>query len=164
MNAHQAEYRITTLCRVLEVSRSGYYAWLGREPSARVRANAVLLEKIQEIHSETDGTYGAPRMHMELSEGDTPASLNRVARVMKQAGIQEFNIRGFQVRDLRHRLSHVSGPQISRRVKRLRMHRLVKKVRGTYRYYPTRLGRRVIGAALRLREFCSLPALAAQPA
>ena len=76
------------MCRVLEVSRSGYYAWLGREPSARAQANAVLLERIQEIHSESDGTYGAPRMHAELSEGDTPASLNRVARVMKEAGIQ----------------------------------------------------------------------------
>jgi putative transposase len=88
VNAHQADYRITTMCRVLEVSRSGYYAWLGREPSVRAQANAVLLEKIQEIHEESDGTYGAPRMRAELSEGDTPASLNRVARVMKQAGIQ----------------------------------------------------------------------------
>lgn len=88
MNANQAVYRIATMCRVLEVSRSGYYAWLGREPSARAQANAVLLEKIQEIHKESDGTYGAPRMHMELSEGDTPASLNRVALVMRQASIQ----------------------------------------------------------------------------
>jgi hypothetical protein len=71
---------------------------------------------------------------------------------------------GFQVRDLRHRLPHFSGPQLARMVKRLRMHRLVKKLRGTYRYYPTRLGRRVIAAALRLGEFCILPALAAQPA
>ena len=76
----------------------------------------------------------------------------------------EFNIRGFQVRDLRRVLSHLSGPQLSRMVKRLRMHRLVKKVRGTYRYYPTRLGRRVIAAALSVREFYILPALAAQPA
>jgi len=76
----------------------------------------------------------------------------------------EFNIRGFQVRDLRRVLSHLSGPQLSRMVKRLRMHRLVKKVRGTYRYYPTQLGRRVIAAALSVREFYILPALAAQPA
>lgn len=88
MKANQADYRIATMCRVLEVSRSGYYAWLDREPSARAQANAVLLEKIQEIHKDSDGTYGAPRMHMELSEGDTPASLNRVARVMKQGSIQ----------------------------------------------------------------------------
>ena len=76
----------------------------------------------------------------------------------------EFNIRGFQVRDLRRILTHLSGSQLSRMVKRLRMHRLVKKVRGTYRYYPTRLGRRVIAAALKLRELCIIPALATQPA
>jgi putative transposase len=88
VKAHQACYRIATMCRVLDVSRSGYYAWLGRGPSQRAQANALLLEKIQEIHEESDGTYGAPRMHAELPDHDLPASLNRVARVMKQAGIQ----------------------------------------------------------------------------
>ena len=76
----------------------------------------------------------------------------------------EFNIRGFQVRDLRHLLPHLTSPQLSRLVKRARMHRLVKKVHGTYRYYPTRLGRRVIAAALRLREDIVIPALAGLPA
>jgi hypothetical protein len=72
----------------------------------------------------------------------------------------EFNIRGFQVRDLRRVLPHLSSSQISRMIKRLRMHRLLKKVRGTYRYYLTRPGRRVIAAALQLREACIIPALA----
>ncbi|EFK97269.1 Integrase, catalytic region, partial [sediment metagenome] len=52
------------------------------------KGNAVLLEKIQEIHKESDGTYGAPRMYEELLEQKEQASLNRVARVMKQAGLQ----------------------------------------------------------------------------
>lgn len=76
----------------------------------------------------------------------------------------EFNLRGFQVRDLRYILAHLSGPQLSRQVRRMRMHRLIKKVRGTYKYYLTRLGRRVIAAALRLREGCIIPALAGMPA
>ena len=76
----------------------------------------------------------------------------------------EFNIRGFQVRDLRRLLPHLTGSQISRIVKRLRMHRLLKKVRGTYRYYLTRPGRRVVAAALQLREYCIIPALATDPA
>lgn len=75
------------MCRVLDVSRSGYYAWLNRGPSARAEADAVLLEKIQAIHKESDGTYGAPRIHKELVEQKTEASLNRVARVMKEAGV-----------------------------------------------------------------------------
>ena len=76
----------------------------------------------------------------------------------------EFNLRGFQVRDLRRILAHLSGPQLSRQIKRLRMHRLVKQVRGTYKYYLTRLGRRAIAAALRLREGSVIPALAGLPA
>jgi hypothetical protein len=76
----------------------------------------------------------------------------------------EFNLRGFQVRDLREVLSAWSGPQLSRQIKRLRMHRLVRKIGGTYRYHLTRLGRRVIAAALRLREASVIPALAGVPA
>jgi hypothetical protein len=76
----------------------------------------------------------------------------------------EFNLRGFQVRDLRRLLPHLSGAQLSRMVKRLRMHRLLKKIRGTYRYYLTRAGRRVIAAALQLREACVIPALATNAA
>ena len=78
------------MCRVLEVSRSGYYAWLKREPPARAKANAQLLEAVREIHDESDGTYGAPRVHAELVERPQgpKASLNRVARVMRTAGLQ----------------------------------------------------------------------------
>lgn len=76
----------------------------------------------------------------------------------------EFNLRGFQVRDLRPILSHLTGPQLSRQIKRLRMHRLIKQVRGTYKYYLTRFGRRVIVAASRLREGSVIPALAGLPA
>jgi hypothetical protein len=76
----------------------------------------------------------------------------------------EFNLRGFQVRDLRGILAHLSGPQLSRQLKRLRMHSLIKSVRGTYRYYLTRLGRRVVAAAFRLREGSIIPALACVPA
>ena len=49
MRANQAIYRVRTMCRVLEVSRSGYYAWLKREPSARAQANAALLEAIEAV-------------------------------------------------------------------------------------------------------------------
>jgi len=76
----------------------------------------------------------------------------------------EFNLRGFQVRDLRGMLAQFSGPQLSRQLKRLRMHRLIKSVRGTYKYYLTRLGRRVVAAASRLREGSVIPALACIPA
>ena len=72
----------------------------------------------------------------------------------------EFNLRGFQVRDLRRLIPHRNGPQLSRQIKRLRMHRLVKKAAGTYRYHLTRLGRRVIAAAFHLRQTTLIPTLA----
>lgn len=101
MKANQADYPVKTMCRVLEVSRSGYYAWLKREPSARARANAALLEAIEEIHDESDKTYGAPRIHAELEERGPQASLNRVARVMREAEIQGVSPRKWKRTTLR---------------------------------------------------------------
>jgi putative transposase len=88
VKANQAVYPVATMCRVLGVSRSGFYDWVKREPSTRSEANAVLLQVIREVHHESDGTYGAPRVHAELDERGPPASLNRVARVMREAGVQ----------------------------------------------------------------------------
>jgi len=89
------------MCRVLEVSRSGYYAWLKREPSARDKANAALLKVIKDIHKESDKTYGAPRIHAELEERGPQASLNRVARVMREAEIRGVSPRKWTTTTLR---------------------------------------------------------------
>jgi hypothetical protein len=101
VKANQAIYRVKTMCRVLEVSRSGFYAWRKRESSARSRANATLLEAIQEIHAESDKTYGAPRIHAELEDRGPQASLNRVARVMREAEIQGVSPRKWKRTTLR---------------------------------------------------------------
>lgn len=81
-------------------------------------------------------------------------------RLLLAIGRGEHRIRGFQVRDLRRRLPGLSGAQISRMVKRLRMHGLLKAVHHTYRYHLTRLGERVVAAGLQLRESRIVPALA----
>lgn len=113
MKANQACYRVAMMCRVLDVSRSGYYAWLKREPSARVKANAELLETIREIHAESDGTYGAPRVHAELVERPQgpKASLNRVARVMNWAGLQGVSPRKWACTTVRDETAfrHIEG-------------------------------------------------------
>jgi len=76
------------MCRCLQVSPSGYYDWAGREPSDRAKENARLLTRIQEIHEDSGGVIGAPRMHEDLvAEGET-ASLNRVARLMAANDLQ----------------------------------------------------------------------------
>ena len=87
MSEHQAEHRIRVMCRVLGVSASGYYAWEQREPSAREVANTKLLERIRTLHAKSRQTYGVPRMMVELTESGVVVGHNRVARLMREAGL-----------------------------------------------------------------------------
>ncbi|MGH3929403.1 MAG: IS3 family transposase [Pseudonocardiaceae bacterium] len=83
------EIDIAVACRILGVSRSGYYAWLGRPPSARHEANTLLLKHIKEVHKDSRETYGWPRVHAELTLGlGLVVNHKRVARLMREAGIQ----------------------------------------------------------------------------
>ena len=76
------------LCRVLRVSRSGFYAWMDREPSARRVADDDLAREVARIHADSRGTYGAPRIHADLKEAGTRVSRRRVARLMRELGIE----------------------------------------------------------------------------
>jgi len=87
VDEHQAEYRVTDLCRVAGVSRSGFYAWRTRPPSARAAADAELTEVIREIHQNSRGTYGAPRIRGQLRRKGHRASRHRVARLMRLDGL-----------------------------------------------------------------------------
>ena len=87
MSAHQAEFPVATMCRVLGVSTSGYYAWRNRTPSKRDQDDEMLLEKIRQIHQMSYGTYGAPRIHEELRDQDVRVGRKRVARLMRGAGL-----------------------------------------------------------------------------
>jgi transposase InsO family protein len=102
VKVHQAEYPVATMCRVLEVSTSGYYAWHERAPSARERSDAELSERIRAIHQRSRCTYGVPRIHAELGEEGVRVGGKRVARLMRRAGLQGASRRkGFRttVRD-----------------------------------------------------------------
>jgi len=88
VRAKQAEHPVATMCRVLEVSASGYYAWVKREPSKRAREDGELRKKIEAIHSESRGTYGRPRVHAELKEDGVHVGCKRITRLMRQAGLQ----------------------------------------------------------------------------
>ena len=78
---------VATMCRVLGVSTSGYYAWRTRACSERARAAAELSLRIQAIHQRSRATYGAPRIHAELAEQGIRVGYKRVARLMEVAGI-----------------------------------------------------------------------------
>ena len=80
---------MTQLCEILDVSRSGYYEWLNREPSQREVENEKLLEDIEEVHGESFGTYGRPRVTVELNESyDWEVGERRVGRLMRENDIQ----------------------------------------------------------------------------
>ncbi|VVS97666.1 hypothetical protein MARINON1_60244 [Marinobacter salarius] len=76
------------MCRCLKVSASDYYAWVSRPESASAKANQHLLSRIREIHDESGGMIGSPRMHEDLIAEGTSTSLNRVARLMAKHSIQ----------------------------------------------------------------------------
>jgi len=78
---------ITTQCRVLGVSASGYYAWAVRPASARATADAALMEQIRVIHTRSRGTYGERRVHAELAALGVHIGRKRVARLMRALGL-----------------------------------------------------------------------------
>jgi putative transposase len=89
---------VSRLARVLGVSRAGFYAWQKRAPSQRARSDAALTTRITTIHDETDGIYGAPRIHAELAdEHGVRVGRKRVARLMRAAGIEGVSRRRFRV-------------------------------------------------------------------
>ena len=89
MSAHQAEYRVTMMARLLGVSTSGFYAWKDREPSDRAIENEKLLDRIRTLHLESDGNYGRLRIWQDLLEDEDAAwhhvGHNRVGRLMRKA-------------------------------------------------------------------------------
>lgn len=82
------------MCRVLNVHRSGYYAWLHEPVSARAKANEVLTQKIREFYDQSMGIYGSPRIFFDLKEAGVACSENRVAKLMRAAQIK--SVRGYK--------------------------------------------------------------------
>jgi putative transposase len=88
VDAEKARFPVSLLCKTVGVSKSGYYAWRDRPPSKRSREDAVLTEKIREVHQRSRETYGYPRVHAELRTLGMRCGRRRVARLMRRAGIR----------------------------------------------------------------------------
>ena len=80
---HRGEFPVALMCRVLRVTRSGYYAWREREPSQRARDDQRLRIEVRAIHRKAQGRYGSPRVHAELQARGERVSRKRVARLMR---------------------------------------------------------------------------------
>ena len=138
-------YSLPVLRELMEAANRRY---LEEDPTVGIKN----LEKISEPTSDGQRTYRG----FNLFQGEDLKLFEGMVR-------GEFNIRGFQNRSFRIIMPDKSGFQVSRMFKRLRMHGLIKKVRGTYKYYLTHLGQKVANTALKLRTMFIIPSLA-QPA
>jgi len=99
------EYPVAVMCRVLRVSRSGFYARLKLAPSAAAARRAELVARIGEVHAEAKGRYGSPRVHAELTARGVACGVNTVAKVMRANGIRAKTSRRFvRTTDSRHGL------------------------------------------------------------
>jgi transposase InsO family protein len=87
MAAHEGEFAVKRMCKVLDLKRSGYYAWRKRKPSTRAQANQALLDMIKTEHEKSRKTYGSPRLHVVLRRQGVVCGRNRVARLMRMHGI-----------------------------------------------------------------------------
>jgi putative transposase len=152
------------MCRVLGVSRSGYYAWKSRTPSRRRRDDLMLLGTIREIHSASKKSYGSPRIYRELKARGFSYGRGRIARVMRLA-----HLRGIAARRRKPRLPKVERGQLPNHLqRRFQVGRLNQHWAADFTYIRTSEGwlflavvmdigsRRVIGWAMRSRPDAEL--------
>jgi len=85
---HRSIWRVSRMCRVLKVSRSGFHEWHERRPSARAIEDERLTVRIRSFHALSGCTYGSPRIYRDLVEAGERVGENRVARLMRRAGIE----------------------------------------------------------------------------
>jgi len=105
-----AAFPVQELCRMLQVSRSGFYQWRRRQPSRRHRANAVLLGHIKSAFEQSRQTYGSPRITRQLHHQHIPCAKNRVARLMRLHHLKARTKRPFRPRTTDSRFTPVLAP------------------------------------------------------
>ena len=98
MKVNQATHSVGMMCRLLSISRSGFYAWVGRPMCPRRRRDLELTGKIGAIHRRSRETYGAPNIHTELADDHgIRVGRKRVARLMRQSGLRSATLRKYVV-------------------------------------------------------------------
>ena len=111
---HREEFPVKLMCKVLEVSTSGYYAWRGRPPSKREMANRELTKEIRVAFEESGETYGSPRIYQVMRKRGLMCSKNRVARLMASEGLQAKQTRRFRATTRRNK-AHRAAPNLLKR-------------------------------------------------
>lgn len=96
------------MCKVVEVSPSGYYAWCQRPVSGREVANQDLVKRIEAVYNESGGTYGSPRIYQELKAQGVICSENRIARLMRLRGLKAKQAKGYKITTKRNKAHRVA--------------------------------------------------------
>jgi putative transposase len=112
---HRVVWPVRTMCRVMDISHSGFYDWAGRKPSRRSQANQVLKAHIQQSFHGSDRTYGSPRVWRDLKDWGYACSENRVARLMKQLELKARQKRRRVPGDAGIRQEHCIAPNLLER-------------------------------------------------
>ena len=115
MKAHRASFPLAVMCRVLDLSTSGYHDWLHRRPSARARRDAELKGGILAVWIESGGIYGCPRIHAALLAGGERVGRKRVARLMRELGIEGVTRRRFKTGTTKRDASAKAAPDLVNR-------------------------------------------------
>lgn len=101
----RSQFPVPTLCKVLMVSQSGFYAWLSRTPSKRKQEDMKLAVEIMAAHKRTRGTFGAERLQQNMAAYGTHASLHRIKRIRQKLGIRCIQKKKYKATtNSRHRL------------------------------------------------------------
>ena len=111
IHRRRRQYAIRMMCRVLGVSRSGYYSWCQRGESPRARRSRELLCRVRQVHLESRGVYGARKVHRELIAQGEACGRHKVAQLMHEAGLRGCPKRRFR-RLLEHPPSHPPAPNV----------------------------------------------------
>jgi putative transposase len=111
---HRDELPVTRMCKALNVSPSGFYAWRSRPVSAREMANRELVMKIETVYYDSYETYGSPRVYHELKAQGVACSENRVARLMRLRGLQAKQVRRYKATTKRNK-KHPVAPNLLKR-------------------------------------------------
>jgi transposase InsO family protein len=163
IQAHARIWHVTTMCRVLQVSRAGYYAWRARPLCERVKTDRVLTAKIREIHEQVDQRYGSPRVRQELKALGLPCGKHRAARLMRAAGLRAKSAPRYRVTTQSVHTAPVAPNVLDRQFGLAHHPRPNQAWAGDITYIPTGEGwlylavlldlasRRVVGWALRTR-------------
>jgi len=111
---HRDEFPVRRMCKVLNASPSGYYAWLKRPLSAREMANQQLVKEIKAVHAANHEIYGSPRIYRALKAQGVACSENRVARLMRLYHIRAKQSRRYKVTTKRNK-AHLVAPNLLKR-------------------------------------------------